>query len=759
MWLAHSAEKDVQAQTYRDHILGVFRKAHRSLVRLRPFLSKDQYVLLRTIVLRAAIYHDMGKLCDNCQRVLRGEVAGKMPNHVDAGVAFLLRSKRKDFRLSAWIVLAHHRGYDFYPELDEDFRDRQILAGRCGWVKNPERKMSDYTDQNLNVLVARHNHCVKLVVPEADVDDRSVTAAFMRIALSCLVDADHYDTAKNYQNFVIERRYRLRPEERLASLDRHVQLMQAELPEGVDLQRHKIRQDVYNACRRYTVENSIVECASEVGTGKTLATLAYALEACRRHGLRRIIYVAPFVNIISQTVNSYRKAVRLPKERPEQTVAEHHHQIEFDFDDDCRQEIRAKVYSTTWEPPIICTTAVQFFETMASCRTGRLRKLHQLLGSVIIIDESHTSIPPALWPITLRWLKYAVENFNCRVVLASGSITRFWNMENFRQLSGFDMLVPSLMPKELSDMTLSREKARVPIKYHKKQWLLHEFAKWTQDYTGSKFVICNTINNAARIAVEMQKLYGSENVLHLSTCLTPMDREKVMAKLKDYLKRRKHDDWVLVATSCVEAGVDLSFRYGWREVASVTSSLQAAGRVRRNDEPEFNDSILWVFELRPDKKRELVTQNPSLEAATGIFRDMEDEGKIGPEWATEAMRRECACGLIVTKKEKQDGPVESVPITVEQLMDMEDRRRMREVSSCYQVIGQEKITVVIDEAMLSKPNITTTEITRNSVQIIATKAENAKYPIRKSDVLDGFWGWSGQYDPEFLGYMAHFVGR
>ena len=73
-----------------------------------------------------------------------------------------------------------------------------------------------------------------------------------------------------------------------------------------------------------------------------------------------------------------------------------------------------------------------------------------------------------------------------------------------------------------------------------------------------------------------------EKVEHLSTALLPGDRAKTIETVKRRLEDQEDTDWILVATSCVEAGVDFSFRTGFREMFSLLSLLQAAGRVNRN---------------------------------------------------------------------------------------------------------------------------------------------------------------------------------
>ena len=99
-------------------------------------------------------------------------------------------------------------------------------------------------------------------------------------------------------------------------------------------------------------------------------------------------------------------------------VAAHHHQAEFSSPD-------LRYLTTLWEAPIIVTTAVQFFETLGSCETARLRKLHHLPGSAVLVDEAHAAMPIHLWPYMWDQLKGLAEEWSCRFVLGSGSLAKF----------------------------------------------------------------------------------------------------------------------------------------------------------------------------------------------------------------------------------------------------------------------------------------------------------------------------------------------
>jgi CRISPR-associated endonuclease/helicase Cas3 len=164
-----------------------------------------------------------------------------------------------------------------------------------------------------------------------------------------------------------------------------------------------------------------------VGSGKTTAVMAHLLRVAADRKLRHIFVVLPYTNIISQAVEVYRKALVLEGERAEEIVAEHHHRADF-------QETDLRQYATLWRAPIIVTTAVQFFESLGSHNPSRLRKLHELPGSAVFVDEMHAAIPSHLWPQMWRWLETWTQEWGGHLVMASGSLARFWEVPEYREL-------------------------------------------------------------------------------------------------------------------------------------------------------------------------------------------------------------------------------------------------------------------------------------------------------------------------------------
>ena len=153
------------------------------------------------------------------------------------------------------------------------------------------------------------------------------------------------------------------------------------------------------------------------GGGKTFTSMAFALEHAKAHGLRRVIYVIPFTSIIEQNAAEFRKAFGALGEA---AVLEHHSS----FDDARLQGENSKdklrLASENWDMPVVVTTAVQFFESLFADRSSRCRKLHNISGSVIILDEAQLLPLNLLRPI-MQAVKELARNYGCSVVLCTAT--------------------------------------------------------------------------------------------------------------------------------------------------------------------------------------------------------------------------------------------------------------------------------------------------------------------------------------------------
>lgn len=717
MYYAHSPRNGFPAQSYTEHVLGVRKKALEYAREMGRYSACGADLL--PLLDKSAEFHDLGKLTPENQEVLSGRKKAKKLAHMhaDAGCALCLRDKGAS-GLAGMLVFAHHAGL---PD--------HIAEGRRGNQALRDSDLMEETDRRLPDLERIHRSLIPATGPDAVPLPLADGAVLLRLLLSCLVDADHTDTAGHYGRHPAEEATpSLRPRERLARLDRHVQSLDRE---G---ERNALRGQMYLGCRDAPIEHSISACDSPVGSGKTFAVMAHLLAQAEKRSLRRIFVVLPYTNIITQSVRAYRAALALPGENSAEVVAELHHLADFESED-------ARHLTALWRAPIIVTTAVAFFETMASKSPSTLRRLHELPGSAVFVDEAHAALPAHLLPLAWKWMRIFGREWGCYWVLASGSLNRFWQIPEIAQDEGKaatpEIAVPEIVGENLRRRLAGYEDNRIAYRSDLTPKTIPQMAAWLSAHPGPRLVILNTVQSAAVLADALRKRFGRKRVEHLSTALTAEDREKTLNRVLARLADTADADWTLVATSCVEAGVDVSFRTGFRELGSLVSLLQAAGRVNR--EGLYSDAEIWSFCLASDS---MLKENLGLRAAAAVLRGYCTRGEaISPALSTQSIQDEIRLGGLKGKYAT--------------LLKEEKLLNFRKVEEGFKVIASEKHIAIIDTEMAAavrQGKVNWRDLQKKSVQVADYKLRELRMP----EILPDLYAWNLPYD-DFIGYMAGII--
>lgn len=393
-----------------------------------------------------------------------------------------------------------------------------------------------------------------------------------------------------------------------------------------------------------------------------------------------------------------------------------------------------------WRAPIVITTAVAFFETLASSHPSSLRRLHELPGSMVFIDEAHHALPLKLLPLAWRWMNTLANEWGCYWVLASGSLVRYWNLERLAEIKMPRPTVSELVNQNLRERLLKYEHDRITFRWDKMPVSRQKLLDHVQEAAGPRLLILNTVRNAAIVASDMCEKFGRSHVEHLSTALTPEDRDRTIARIKRRLNDKLDTDWTLVATSCVEAGVDFSFRTGFREISSLLSLLQAAGRVNRHGDSAYAD--MWSFFLRNDSN---LTQNKDLASSAAVLEHyFEKNIPIVPELSTRAMNDEII---------RNDSCIK----TIQKLMEQEDDMQFQAVKQKFKVIDSDTIPAVIDDALaeaIKRGKGDWRALQKKSVSIHLSQI--ASWNLK--EIADGVYQWTLGYD-DFLGYMSGILNK
>jgi len=565
--MAHSpSQENPQWQPLKAHAEGVsarlehhLRYITQSVPELAPYAKLTGYL------------HDLGKYREKFQKHRLGwnPKTGQreaFPNqkvpHSDAGAKFmqaLLDMDRETASEVPFVIANHH--------------------GRLKDVDALEARLSD-TDIHevealLELAISEVPELGELLENElAELPLEATERAFLiRLLLGALVDADRLDTEEHGSPSRAELRNRHAAEQNeMALLMARVQAEQdektakdAQNPQRINALRRQMYASVLDSA---TLPPGFFRLTMPTGGGKTLTSLAFALEHAQVYGLRRVVYAVPFTTIIDQTAKVFREVL---EQEGEFKVLEHHSNLEVKErpEGEENQTTAPELATENWDAPVIVTTTVRLFqETLFGTRTAQLRRLHNVSGSVIVLDEAQ-SLPAHLLQPTLDALHFLVKHARCSVVLCTATQPALDERLGFPLLKGIRDLVPGAT------------RYFGALKRVEYEFRIAEPTPWpdlADELKGKDQVLC-VVNTRAHA----QKVYGllGEDAanFHLSTNMCPAHRKRELETIRQRL--RAGQPCRVVSTQLIEAGIDVDFPSAYRAMGPLEAIVQAAGRCNR----------------------------------------------------------------------------------------------------------------------------------------------------------------------------------
>ena len=402
---------------------------------------------------------------------------------------------------------------------------------------------------------------------------------WIRMLFSSLVDADFLDT----ESFMSPHLSKQRPG--IISLDKLLNAfnrnMESMMQESEPTTINKLRAELLSQCREAaTKAPGIFTLTIPTGGGKTLSSLAFALEHATRHKKRRIIYAIPYTSIIEQTAKVFNKIVA-PLGH---SVLEHHSNME--PDKESLENHKSRLATENWDAPIVVTTTVQLFESLFAARTSRCRKLHNIANSIVVLDEIQLLPLQHLNPIR-KVMALLAKHYGVTFVLSTATPTGL-NAQTSpfgkKLLEDLDSTEIILDPGKYYN-ALKRVHYALPTDFQEtRSW--DDIAEEVSQYDSVLIVV-----NKRQDAQDLFRLMPSETY-HLSALMCAAHRSCVIEKIKKKLKDGKPTK--VVSTQLVEAGVDFDFPVVYRAMAGLDSIVQAAGRCNREDKLDEGKVVVFI---------------------------------------------------------------------------------------------------------------------------------------------------------------------
>lgn len=696
----------------------------------------------------AGLWHDLGKYNPDFQQYLEqcyeasvsnSQKRVRGPHHAIYG-AILAAQVCKPI---ASLIYGHHAGLQGFS-----FIKNELSSNNPVW-KDSYQKVLESANQDLEGLVPDIDWRISLTnIPQ----DRLSGEVFLRMLFSCLIDADYLDTEEHFEG-----KSRKKPETSIANLWSTFEESHEDFLDTISDRTtlvNQIREQVYQACFSAAEQKpGVFRLSVPTGGGKTLSGLGFALRHAMQNHYERVIVAIPYTSIIEQTVKVYRDIFGF------EAVLEHHSSVKDEWSKNNQNsqfqsqegatnlQAQTRLATQNWDAPLIVTTTVQLFESLFANRPSRCRKLHNLIGSVIVLDEVQT-LPIALLSPIRSVLEELVERYKVSVVYCTATQP---------PIAGKNPYFDGFKPEFVRDIIESKQSQkhftalkRVEYEQPSEAWTWEKLAEDLQDKQQA-LVILNTRKNALSVldalgitAIERFSLSGYEEevnmtlnespILHLSTLLCGAHRRAVLDEVRRRLKFK--EDCLLISTQVVEAGVDVDFPLVYRAMGPLDRIVQAAGRCNREGKIPEGGRVV-IFEPADGKtpsgeygkavqttkrllqESDLDLHNPNIfEAYFQSLYQIEQRDKYG-------------------------------------IQDLREKHNYQKVAEEFRLIKDDTMPVVIrynDEvntllAEISQRGLWSRDRRRLQPYIVNLPRYEFQKSTTREELVTDFWVWNGIYDP------------
>ncbi len=381
--------------------------------------------------------------------------------------------------------------------------------------------------------------------------------------------------------------------------------------QGINALRNRAaRQVADNLDQALTSGKRLFTLTAPTGIGKTLMAMDAGFRVAQDTDAP-VIYCLPFTSIIDQTFVVATRVLKSAGLDPEKQdlLLRHHYLTPMTYqarDSEVLDPDKQEILVEAWESRVVITTFVQLFDTLFSGRNRAMKKLLKIPGAMVILDEVQ-GIPRGFWDLVRAVIKEWSATYGTRFLLMTATqpgILRRKDPEVHELLPDFQEYFNAL--------------SRVDLHLHMDSTIqIADLAEQVmRDVNAGHrrvMAIVNTVTDSLELHNEIKGLLGEQKIplYYLSSNIIPIERE---ARIEDL---KAANEWVLITTQVVEAGVDLSARVVHRDFAPVDSIVQAAGRCNRNNEYGRGQVHVWRVKRETARKEssQMVYDSTLLDAA------------------------------------------------------------------------------------------------------------------------------------------------
>jgi len=510
------------------------------------------------------LYHDIAKLKNNFQIYIRDTSNDKLDkNHSFlSAYFFLLNSKFDEIpTLFGFLAIVSHHGDVL--NLDRLVREDNKFLGDNFENSKELKYWDEVADAAKNIeiysgLSTKKDEFLKKAM--------SLQMFSCRLTYRNFTYKDFINFKSLYSNLVYSDKFEAifnKPRQGnkqipLCELERHISKLAEKSGDEKPNKRDTFRKFVLN---NFDENYKLFTLTAPTGYGKTLTALNFAL----KFNKSRIIYALPFTSIIDQTYDIIAKIYK----NSDISVSKAHHKTTIGEENLTEEDRYSKIkfLMESFSGEINITTLYQLIFALFGNKNKDNVKFNQLKNSVVIIDEAQ-AIP---------------YNFRKDFILLCEIISQ--------RLGTIFIFMSATMPviksenfKEISNLEYFSKQDRYVIKWldiNGEDGLLEKICQVASDK--NTLVVVNTIKKAQELFVKLRDKFSC---FCLNGYMYDRHKRAIIRMVRYRISKSKNDPFaskiLLISTQSIEAGVDLDFDVGFREVSPISSIIQTAGRVNRH---------------------------------------------------------------------------------------------------------------------------------------------------------------------------------
>jgi len=627
--ISHPRDNNYPEKLLSEHLSNVSEGMKEKITESRLESQTIEKSELSNIARDIGLFHDIGKATTYFQNYIRNNNTNSSRKTHHGKISALLgmqyvlsnydtfeREKRELLSFAVFNIIDNHHGdLDSYEGGNESLRrDKPLFEKQIDNILGNHYALLEqfFSKNDIDISFMENIDLEDLfliieeswLIPEdcfgKNTKDYIEFFFLMNYLFSLLIDYDKHDAARLNESY-----FEGNLQEDFIDIDNYLDYQRKTNPEKFSEEKeiNEIRNKFLSEIREnenIKKENHFYTLTAPTGIGKTFGCLKFAQKLISQLDDKsgRLIYALPFTSIIDQNFDEFEKVFKFEKEenyteRPNRYLIKHHYLADKKIknrteDYSLKDYLDDKLFVESWQSQTIVTTFVQLFHSIIGYKNSFLKKFHNIVNSVIILDEVQ-NIDPEYYNLISKAFEVLGNRFNTYFLLMTATQPKIFQFDNSPV---FELINTD---KYMTHDHFNRVQVEVDLEEKEIDDVL-EHLKTT--FEGQNCLIVQNTKSSAKELYKMideQELFPEYKKYCLTTHLIPIHRKILIEEIKKKLENE--EKIIVISTQLIEAGVDLSFKKVIRDIGPIDSDIQVAGRCNRSTEYDILGGKMDILNL------------------------------------------------------------------------------------------------------------------------------------------------------------------